>query len=65
MEGEKNYVYARSGNSYRKKEVVIGQRNNDFVIIQEGLDPDEVLALSNPYPEEKRTGNKMIADEKN
>ena len=65
MEVEKNYVYARSGNSYRKKKVVIGQRNNDFVIIQEGLDPNEVLALSNPYPEEKRTGNKMIADEKN
>jgi len=65
MEGGKNYVYARSGNSYRKMEVVIGQRNNDFVIIQDGLDPDEILALSNPYPEEKRTGNKMIADEKN
>jgi HlyD family secretion protein len=64
-DGEKKYVYIKSGNSYRKKEVVIGQRNNDFVIIQEGLDPDEVLALSNPYPEEKRTGNKMIADEKN
>jgi len=65
MEGGKNYVYVRSGNSYRKKEVVIGQRNNDFVIIQEGLDPDEILALSNPYPEEKLTGNKISADEKN
>lgn len=52
----KNYIYIRSGNSYRKKEVVIGQRNNDFVIIKEGMDPDAVLALSNPYPEEKSTG---------
>ena len=65
MEVGKNYVYARSGNSYRKKEVVIGQRNNDFVIIQEGLDPDEILALSNPFPEEKPSGNKMTNDEKN
>jgi HlyD family secretion protein len=64
MEGGKTYVYARSGNSYRKKEVVIGQRNNDFVIIKEGLDPDEILALSNPFPEEKPAGNKMTDDEK-
>jgi multidrug efflux pump subunit AcrA (membrane-fusion protein) len=56
VEGDKNYVYDRSGNSYRKKDVVIGQRNNDFVIIREGLDPDAILALSDPYPEKKRSG---------
>jgi len=56
VEGDKNYVYDRFGNSYRKKDVVIGQRNNDFVIIREGLDPDAILALSDPYPEKKRSG---------
>ena len=56
VEGDKNYVYDRFGNSYRKKNVVIGQRNNDFVIIREGLDPDAILALSDPYPEKKRSG---------
>jgi len=57
VEGGKNYVYTRTGNSYRKKEVVIGQMNNDFVIIREGIDPDEVLTLSNPYPEEEHASN--------
>jgi HlyD family secretion protein len=65
VEGDKNYVYDRSGNSYRKKEVVIGQRNNDFVIIKEGLDPDAILALADPFPEKNRSGKKLIADEKN
>jgi HlyD family secretion protein len=54
-EAEKNYVYTRSGNVYRKKEVVIGQRNNDFIIIQEGIEPGAVLALSDPFSEKKRT----------
>ena len=56
VEGDKNYVYDRSGNSYRKKDVVIGQRNNDFVIIKEGLDPDAILALADPYPEKNPSG---------
>jgi HlyD family secretion protein len=55
-EGDNNYVYVRSGNSYHRKEVNIGQKNNDFVIIKEGIDPDEILALSNPFPEKESAG---------
>ncbi len=52
VDGKKKYVYARSGNSYHKKEVVTGLSNNDFIIIQEGIDHDEVIALSDPYADE-------------
>ena len=51
VEGKNNYVYKRSGNAFEKKEVTIGNRNNDFIIIEEGIDQDEVIALSDPYGE--------------
>lgn len=52
VDGKKKYVYARSGNSYHKKDVVIGLSNNDFIVIKEGVDYDEVIAMSDPYVDE-------------
>jgi len=57
VDGKKKYVYARSGNSYNKKEVVTGFSNNDFIIIQEGVDQDEVIALSDPFADEELMKN--------
>ncbi len=43
------YVYVKSGKSYHKKEVVPGLRNNDYIIIREGIGQKEVIAMADPY----------------
>ncbi len=53
VDNKMSYVYARSGNNYKKKEVVPGPSNNDYIIIEEGISGDEVLAMSDPFTEEE------------
>lgn len=42
------YVYTKSGFSINKKEVKIGDSNNDSVIIKEGLSESDVVYLNKP-----------------
>lgn len=42
------YVYAKSGFSILKKQVKIGDSNNDSVIINEGLMENDVVYLNKP-----------------
>ena len=42
------YVYAKSGFSISKRQVKIGDSNNDSVIITEGLTEDDVVYLNKP-----------------
>ncbi|MDL2255176.1 efflux RND transporter periplasmic adaptor subunit [Parabacteroides sp. OttesenSCG-928-G06] len=51
-EGDKMYVYKKSGGSYKKVEVVTGASNSDHVIITSGLDEKDKVALVNPFVEE-------------
>jgi len=44
------FVYVRSGGSFERREVITGQKNSDHIIIREGLNPDELIALSDPFP---------------
>jgi len=56
-EEKKYFVYVKSGNSYDKREVVTRQKNNDHIIIEEGLETNDVVALSNPFPEDEQLKN--------
>lgn len=49
VEGRDNYVYVRSGGAYEKKKVVTGQKNNDFIVVREGIDKEDRLAMADPY----------------
>lgn len=52
------FVYVKSGGSFERREVITGQKNNDHIIIHEGLKPDELIALSNPFPGDEPLKNK-------
>lgn len=43
------YVYLRSGSGFKRREIKTGAVNTDFAIITEGLDENNVIALSNPF----------------
>ncbi len=49
------YVYKKSGFSIEKKQVKLGDSNNDSVIITEGLAENDVVYLNKPegYEENK------------
>lgn len=42
------YVYVKSGFSVSKKEVILGDANNDAVIVEKGLGENEVIYLNKP-----------------
>lgn len=58
-EGDKDYVFLKSGSGYKKRDVKTGNANNDFIIIEEGLSDKDIIALANPFTEEDK------GDEKN
>lgn len=48
-EGRNHYVYVKSGSSYDRKNVSVGEKNNDYIVIKEGIAQGELVALSDPY----------------
>jgi HlyD family secretion protein len=57
------YVYLKSGSGFKKHQVKAGAINTDFAIIAEGLNENDIIALSNPFlkkeevKEKKPNGN--------
>jgi HlyD family secretion protein len=58
-EGVSDFVYLKSGNSFKKKEIKTGQQNTDFIIITEGLDEGDQVALTNPFAAEDEAKNEQ------
>lgn len=56
MEGDKNFVYKKSGNSYDKLEVEVGTSNSDYMIITKGLKENDEVALVIPFVQEETKG---------
>jgi multidrug efflux pump subunit AcrA (membrane-fusion protein) len=54
-EGDKTYVYKKTGAGYEKTEVKTGISNSDYIIINSGLKENDKIALIDPMaqPEEK------------
>lgn len=52
IEGDKNYVYKKRGNSYDKVEIETGKNNTDYIVVVDGLKEGDEIALVNPFEEE-------------
>lgn len=52
------YVYLKSGSGFIRKNVKTGARNTNFAIITEGLDENDLVALSNPFLEKEELKEK-------
>lgn len=52
-EGDKSYVYKKTGVNYEKTEVETGVTNTDHIVIINGLEKGDQVTLTNPFAEEK------------
>jgi len=53
-EGGVNFVYKKTATGFKKVEVETGRSNSDYTIIVDGLDEGDVVALTDPFYEEKK-----------
>ena len=53
-EGDKYFVYKKSRGGYEKVYVTTGISNSDFIIITDGLDEKDEIALVNPFAAEEK-----------
>ncbi len=44
-----DYVYIRSGSGFKRHNIRTGSVNADYVIVREGLEENDVIALSDPF----------------
>lgn len=51
-EGNRSFVYKKSGNRYEKVEIETGQNNTDFIIVTKGLKEGDEIALIDPFAQE-------------
>lgn len=59
-----NYVWVKSGASYRKQEVVTGPVNEDHIIILAGIDADDKVSLKAPGNAKEYELNTVTAESK-
>jgi hypothetical protein len=43
------YVYLKSGSGFKRNEIKTGSVNTDFVVITDGLNENDQIALSDPF----------------
>jgi len=56
------FVYIKSGSGFKRKDIVVGSVNTDYVVIKEGLEENEELALTDPFlNKEEGKDNKTVA----
>ncbi|MFA9388665.1 MAG: efflux RND transporter periplasmic adaptor subunit [Prolixibacteraceae bacterium] len=48
-----DFVYLKTSNSFVKKKVELGQSNTDFVIVTDGLNPKDQIAMIDPFVTEQ------------
>jgi hypothetical protein len=56
------YVYLKSGSGFKRREIKTGAINTDFAIITEGLDENNVIALSNPFLKKEEVQEKKTKE---
>jgi HlyD family secretion protein len=52
------YVYLRSGKGFKRHDIKAGAINTDFAIVKEGLEENDVIALSDPFLKKKEVTEK-------
>jgi multidrug efflux pump subunit AcrA (membrane-fusion protein) len=61
-EGIQDIVYVKTSTGFRVQEVSTGESNTDYIIIEEGLNAGESIAMANPFlvaEEEEKTSKKQ------
>jgi len=53
-EEKKTWLFVKNGSSFDKREVKLGERNDNFVVVKDGLQPGEQVALRNPEENEEQ-----------
>ena len=57
------FVYIKSGSGFKRKDIVVGSVNTDYVVIKEGLEENEELALTDPFlNKEEGKDNKTVVE---
>ena len=56
--GDETYVYVKDGETYEKTPVVIGIKNNDYIVIKEGLKSGQLVTFRDPYKKLQDVGKK-------
>jgi HlyD family secretion protein len=54
------YVYLKSGSGFKRREIKTGAINTDFAIITEGLDENDLIALSDPFLNREEVKEKEV-----
>ena len=44
-----DYVYLKSGSGFKRRDIKTGAINTDYAIVTEGLEENDLIALSNPF----------------
>lgn len=44
-----SYVYLKSGSGFKRRDIKTGAVNSDYAIVTEGLEENDMIALSNPF----------------
>lgn len=57
-EENKDFIYVKTGASFKKREVTVGLSNNDYIIIKEGLKKGDIIALSDPFIDKNKIKGK-------
>jgi hypothetical protein len=52
-------VYLKDGSSYDEVEVTLGDKSEDHIIVKNGLNPGDIVALSDPYSDDKVNQNPL------
>ena len=52
-EEKKTFVFVRNGSGFDRREVELGERNDNFVIVKKGVNAGEPVALRNPEQSEE------------
>jgi HlyD family secretion protein len=55
-----DYVYVKAGSGFKRQDIKTGAINTDYAIVTEGLEENDLIALSNPFlNKEQMTENKQ------
>jgi HlyD family secretion protein len=55
-----DYVYLKSGAGFKRRDIKTGAINTDFAIINEGLEENDLIALSDPFLEKEEVMKKNV-----
>lgn len=60
-----DFVYVKSGSGFKRRNIITGPVNADYAIVKEGLEEDDIIALSDPFLNREEIGEKESAKGRN